>query len=51
MALAAVRSKVVVLNSVVDSVFIVSPDVCGGVVEVVSGPCFVLSCQLRVTVM
>ena len=30
MALAAVRSKAVVLNSVVDSVFIASPDVCGG---------------------
>ena len=37
MALAAVCSKAVVLNRVVDSVFIVSLDVCGGV-----GLCLVL---------
>ena len=38
MALAAVRSKAVVLNSDFDSVFIVSLDVCGGEV----GLCLVL---------
>ena len=41
MALAAVHSKAVVLHSVVNSVFIASPDVCGRG-GVVSGPYFVV---------